>query len=78
MSINYVVYIVAGQYLLGFKMNIFPVWGYESLSYLILPVLIGVISGLGSNIRFYRTIMLDEMYKDYVRTAYSKKHGLIF
>ncbi len=72
MSINYVVYIVAGQYLLGFKMNIFPVWGYESLSYLFLPVLIGVISGLGSNIRFYRTIMLDEMYKDYVRTAYSK------
>ena len=72
MSINYVVYIVAGQYLLGFKMNLFPVWGYESLTYLFLPVLIGVISGLGSNIRFYRTIMLDEMYKDYVRTAYSK------
>lgn len=72
MSINYVVYIVAGQYLLGFKMNLFPVWGYESITYLFLPVLIGVISGLGSNIRFYRTIMLDEMYKDYVRTAYSK------
>ncbi len=72
MSINYVVYIVAGQYFLAYKLNLFPVWGYESFKYLILPVIIGVISGLGSNIRFYRTIMLDEMYKDYVRTAISK------
>ena len=72
MSINYVVYIVAGQYFLGYKLDLFPVWGYESIKYLLLPVIIGVISGLGSNIRFYRTIMLDEMYKDYVRTAFAK------
>ena len=72
MSINYLIYIVAGQYLLAYKLGTFPVWGYESWRYLILPVIIGVISGLGSNIRFYRTIMLDEMYKDYVRTAFAK------
>ncbi len=72
MSINYLVYIVAGQYFLAYKQGWFPVWGYESWQYLVLPVIIGVISGLGSNIRFYRTIMLDEMYKDYVRTAYAK------
>lgn len=72
MSINYLIYIVAGQYLLAYKLGAFPVWGYESWRYLILPVIIGVISGLGSNIRFYRTIMLDEMYKDYVRTAFAK------
>ena len=36
---------------------------------------IGVVSGLGANVRFYRTIMLDEMYKDYVRTAWSKGLG---
>ena len=72
MSINYLVYIVAGQYFLAYKNGLFPVWGYESARYLALPVLIGVISGLGSNIRFYRTIMLDEMYKDYVRTAFAK------
>ncbi len=72
MSINYLIYIVAGQYLLAYKQGWFPVWGYESAKYLILPVLIGVVSGLGSNIRFYRTIMLDEMYKDYVRTAFAK------
>lgn len=72
MSINYLVYIVAGQYLLAYKFGLFPVWGYESWRYLVLPVIIGVISGLGANIRFYRTVMLDEMYKDYVRTAFAK------
>lgn len=72
MSINYLVYIVAGQYLLAYKQGWFPVWGYESWRYLVLPVIIGIISGLGANIRFYRTVMLDEMYKDYVRTAMAK------
>lgn len=72
MSINYLVFIVAGQYFFAYKLGWFPVWGYESAKYLFLPVLIGVISGLGSNIRFYRTVMLDEMYKDYVRTAFAK------
>lgn len=72
MSINYLIYIVAGQYFLAYRWSWFPVWGYESARYLILPVLIGVISGLGSNIRFYRTVMLDEMYKEYVRTAFAK------
>jgi peptide/nickel transport system permease protein len=35
-------------------------------------VIIGIVSGLGENIRFYRTIMLDELYRDYVRTAFAK------
>ena len=72
MSINYLIYIVAGQYFLAYRCDIFPVWGFESIRYLFLPVIIGVISGLGSNVRFYRTIMLDEIYQDYVRTALSK------
>lgn len=75
MSINYLVYIVVGQYVLAYKQGMFPVWGYESVRYLVLPVIIGVISGLGANIRFYRTVMLDEMYKDYVRTAFAKGVG---
>lgn len=75
MSINYLVYIVVGQYVLAYKQGMFPVWGYESARYLVLPVIIGVISGLGANIRFYRTVMLDEMYKDYVRTAFAKGVG---
>ncbi|HMP71733.1 MAG TPA: ABC transporter permease subunit [Kiritimatiellia bacterium] len=75
MSVNYLVWIVAGQYLLAFKLGWFPVWGFESWHYLLLPVLIGTLHGLGSNIRFYRTVMLDEMYKDYVRTAFAKGAG---
>ncbi|MBV2192851.1 MAG: ABC transporter permease, partial [Azonexus sp.] len=38
----------------------------------ILPVLIGVISGIGSSTRWYRTIFLEEVSKDYVRTARAK------
>ena len=72
MSINYLVYIVVGQYLLAYRWGAAPVWGYESWRYLVLPVMVGVISGLGGNLRFYRTIMLDEMYKEYVRTAMAK------
>lgn len=72
MSINYLVYIVAGQYFLAYKAEWFPIWGFESARYLALPVLIGVISGLGGSLRFYRTIMLDEAHCDYVRTARAK------
>lgn len=72
MSINYLVWIVGGQYLLAYRLGWFPVWGFESWAYLMLPVLIGSFSGLGSAVRFYRTVMLDEMYRDYVRTAFAK------
>lgn len=75
MSINYLVWIVVGQYLLAFHWGIFPVWGFETAAYLVLPIMIGVISGLGRDVRFYRTIMLDEMYKEYVRTAFAKGVG---
>ena len=81
MSINYLVWIVAGQYVLGYKLAWFPIWGFESWRFLLLPVVIGVVHGLGTNIRFYRTIMLDEVYRDYVRTAFAKgvsRHGVLF
>ncbi len=72
MSVNYLVWIVAGQYVLAFRLQWFPVWGFESWRYLLLPWLIGIFSGLGSSLRFNRTVMLDEMYRDYVRTAFAK------
>jgi len=75
MSVNYLVWIVAGQYWLGYRLDFFPVWGFESWSYLILPVIVGIIHGIGPNVRFYRTIMLEEMHKDYVRTARAKGVG---
>ncbi len=75
MSVNYLVWIIFGQFFLAYKLKWFPIWGFESWSYLLLPVCIGIISGLGSNLRFYRTVLLDELYKDYVRTAYAKGLG---
>jgi len=81
MSVNYLVWIVFGQYFMGYAVRWFPVWGFESWRHLVLPCCIGVFSGLGSGIRFYRTVMLDEMYKDYVRTAFAKgvtRSGVLF
>ncbi len=75
MSVNYLVWIVFGQYVLAYRLGWFPVWGFESWKNLLLPVLIGVATGLGSNVRFYRTILLEEMHKDYVRTAFAKGLG---
>ena len=75
MSVNYLVWIVFGQFVLAFKLGWFPVWGFESWRNLLLPVLIGVATGLGVNVRFYRTILLEEMHKDYVKTAFAKGLG---
>ena len=72
MSVNYVIWVAAGQYFLAYKLKLFPIWGYENWTYLMLPVLIGVVSGLGPDVRFYRTVVLDEMRKPYVRTALAK------
>ncbi|MBQ9345276.1 MAG: ABC transporter permease [Kiritimatiellae bacterium] len=72
MSINYIVFIILGQFFLGFKLHLFPVWGFESWANLLLPVLIGTFTGLGSSVRFYRTILLEEMNREYVMTARAK------
>jgi len=75
MSIPYLSFILFGQYFLAYKWGLFPVFFSPDLSpvqYVALPVIIGIVSGLGSNLRFYRTVMLDEMRSDYVRTAFAK------
>ncbi|GEM_PF-206718 len=58
-----------------------PVWGFEGARYLILPLMIGLVTGIGGGLRFYRTIMLNERYSDYVRTALAKgvtNRGVMF
>lgn len=76
MSISGLFYIIGGQYLVGKLWNLVPISGYDggldAFKFLLLPVLIGVISGIGSNARWYRTIFLEEINKDYVRTARAK------
>ncbi len=72
MSISYIVLIVLGQWILSYRLGLFPVWGFESAYYLALPVILGTVSGLGGSVRFYRTIFLNELRKEYLRTALSK------
>jgi peptide/nickel transport system permease protein len=75
MSIPYLSFIMLGQYFFAYKLGWFPVFFSPELSvpeYVTLPILIGIVAGLGGNLRFYRTVMLDEMRNDYVRTAFAK------
>ena len=73
MSISGLFYIIGGQYLISKVWKLVPISGFAdglaAWRFLILPVLIGVISGIGSSTRWYRTIFLEEVGKDYVRTA---------
>lgn len=72
MSISYLALIIFGQWLLGYYWNWFPVWGWGGTRYLVLPVIIGIISGTGSGVRFYRTVFLNECNREYLRTAVAK------
>ena len=77
MSISALAYILFGQWFFSYKLGLFEISGYEhgffdSLPYIGLPILIWVVLALGPNVRFYRTLILDEIYQDYVRTARAK------
>lgn len=75
-SVPSLAYILFGQYFLAYRWNLFPIFGYEPLPagwlFLALPGVISVLLSLGSEVRFYRAVMLEEMGQDYVRTAASK------
>ncbi len=79
MSISSLFYIIGGQFLLGKLLHLVPISGYDTgwsaLKFLVLPVIIGVIGGIGSGVRWYRTLFLEEIGKDYVRTARAKGLG---
>ena len=76
MSVSSLFYIIGGQYLVSKLWHLVPISGYaeglDAAKFLVLPVLIGVVSGVGSGSRWYRTLFLEEMGKDYVRTARAK------
>ncbi|OGT49863.1 MAG: peptide ABC transporter permease [Gammaproteobacteria bacterium RIFCSPHIGHO2_12_FULL_41_15] len=76
MSLSGLFYIIFGQFIFAKMLNLVPISGYQSgldsIKFLILPVAIGVISGIGGGVRWYRTIILEEVHKEYVRTARSK------
>ena len=76
MSISGLFYIIGGQYVISKLWNLVPISGYgsglDTWKFVILPAAIGVIGGIGASARLYRTIFLEEISKDYVRTARAK------
>ncbi len=76
MSVSSLFYIIAGQLLFSKVLHWVPISGFtsgwEGIKFLILPVLIGVFAGLGAGIRWYRSIFLEEISQDYIRTAKAK------
>lgn len=76
LSISGLFYIIAGQWLFAKVLRLVPYSGYagglDLIKFLSLPILIAVISRLGPEARFYRSIFLEEMGKEYVRTARAK------
>jgi peptide/nickel transport system permease protein len=77
MSISAMFYIIGGQYVISKLWHLVPISGYagtvgDALRFLLLPVTIGIVGGFGASVRLYRTFFLEEMGKDYVRTARAK------
>lgn len=77
MSIPSLAYILFGQYFFAYKLGWFEISGYEAgfpafIPYVILPLILYVAISWGPDTRFYRAVILDEVYQDYVRTARAK------
>lgn len=76
MSVSTLFYIIGAQYLLGKVLRLFPISGFDtgiySIKFLVLPVIIGILGAIGGGVRFYRTVFLEEINKDYIRTARAK------
>lgn len=76
MSVSTLFYIIGAQYLLGKVLKLFPISGFDtgiySIKFLVLPVIIGILGAIGGGVRFYRTVFLEEINKDYIRTARAK------
>lgn len=77
MSVSTLLYIIGGQYLIGKLLRWYPISGFDAdplmlPRFLALPILVGLLSGIGGDVRFYRTVFLEESGRDFVRTARAK------
>ena len=80
MSVSILLYIVGAQFLIAKLLRWFPISGFDPspdvvARFLALPILVGLVSSIGSNVRFYRTVFLEEVHRDFVRTARAKGCG---
>ena len=75
-SISSLVYILVLQWLLADQWKLFPIWGFEyglgAATFVGLPILIWILLSIGTDMRYFRTVALEEISSDYVRTARSK------
>ena len=77
MSISFLIVIIAFQIIFAssYGLDLFPVRGWsmnsigEYLNYVAVPTLATVFVALGYNTRFYRSVIVEEMTRDHVRTA---------
>lgn len=77
MSVSTLLYIIGAQYMIAKLLRWFPISGFDSdplllPRFLALPILVGLVSGIGSDVRFYRTVFIEESSRDFVRTARAK------
>lgn len=80
MSISALAYILFFQWFFAFELGWFEISGFEFgfpnfIPYIALPAIIWIVLSLGPDVRFFRTVILDEIYQDYVRTARAKGLG---
>jgi peptide/nickel transport system permease protein len=79
LSISSLFYIIVGQYLFSRVLMLAPISGYvsgwDAAKFLALPVVLSLVARLGGEARLYRAMFLEELGKDYVRTARAKGLG---
>ncbi len=79
MSVSMLFYIIGGQFLFGKLLRLVPISGYDQglagFKFVALPVVVSVVAALGYGTRWYRTLFLEEINRDYVRTARAKGLG---
>jgi peptide/nickel transport system permease protein len=76
LSISSLFYIIVGQYLFSRVLRLAPISGYapglDALKFLVLPIGLSLLARVGGEARLYRAMFLEEIGKDYVRTARAK------
>jgi peptide/nickel transport system permease protein len=76
LSISSLFYIIVGQFLFSRVLKLVPISGYagglDAVRFLLLPVALSLLARLGGEARLYRAMFLEEIGKDYVRTARAK------
>jgi peptide/nickel transport system permease protein len=77
MSVSMLLYIIGAQFLIGKILRWYPISGFDPNllmlpRFLALPIIVGLMGGVGGDVRFYRTVFLEESGRDFVRTARAK------